>query len=98
MKPLEDFADERARVGEVAGKSCSPWLDPARDFATEAQEESGDRHNYLTWELHQARIAGEASDEYVEAMMIAIQANRTSYVAALRAQQLRSQTREAKQK
>ena len=96
MRPIEDFADDRARDGEHHGLSCSPWLDPARGFIDEAQEESGDRHNYLDWDLRQALISGESTPEYREAMMIAIQANKTSYMAAEKARSLRAEARAAK--
>lgn len=88
MKPLEDFADERARAGEVLGKSVAPWLEPGRDFIAEAQEEAADRHNYLTWAIHSARMAGTATQEFLEAMMVAIQANKTSYAKVEQARRI----------
>jgi hypothetical protein len=97
-KPLEEFAAERARDGEFAFPNrpwvSTPWLDPQRPFIDEAQEESGDRHNYLSWDQVQARIAGEDSPAYDEAMAVAIYANRISFEAADRARLIRAKTRE----
>ena len=85
VRDIVERARERAEAGTKQGRTSTPWLDPNRPLLEEAQEESEDRENYLGWAVKQAHEAGLASNEYVEAMLIAIQANRTSYMAVEKA-------------
>jgi len=84
-RSIGERARERAEAGTKQGRTSTPWLDPDRPLHEEGQEESEDRENYLSWAVKQTREAGLASDEYVEAMLIAIRANRTSYMAVEKA-------------